>query len=129
MNNKRFWILNKKKKEKLKLHTKEDIFNILDYECKRTDRNNNIFSLIIFKINNNKKITNGFIKFLLNRKRIIDEIGWFNKNSIGMVLPGTDNENAKIIGEKIKINNNFKKLELSVFYYSYPDNWISKNEN
>jgi hypothetical protein len=129
MKKNRFWILNKKKKESLSIHSKEDIYKILEYECSRTDRNNKEFSLIIFSIKDLKKNHyNNFLKLLFKRKRAIDEIGWLTNNSLGLVLPGTNNDNARIIGEGLKDNTHSKKLKIQISYYSYPDKWFIENE-
>jgi len=133
MKKKKFWIFSRKKKNAYNLHSKEEIYEILNYECNRTDRNKQNFSLIVFsfnKNNKNKKTLNKFIKVLLKRKRFIDEIGWLNDDSIGIVLPETDSNNAKNITAGIKENIYTKKLDPSVTFYSYPDNWfVKKNFN
>jgi hypothetical protein len=129
MKNKRFWIINRKKKENQLIHSTEDIYNILEYECSRTNRNNEEFSLIVFIVKNRKKRHfNHFLKVLFKRKRVIDEIGWLDENSLGLVLPGTNNKNARIIGEGMKDTYSSGKLDIKISYYSYPDKWFVENE-
>ena len=127
---KKFWIFNRKKKNVFNLHTKKETDEILNYECNRTDRNKQEFSLIVFSFNKNyknKKELDNFIKVILKRKRLIDEIGWFGDNGVGIILPETDSNNAKNIAAGIKNNIYTKKLDLSVTLYSYPDKWFMNN--
>jgi lipopolysaccharide/colanic/teichoic acid biosynthesis glycosyltransferase len=106
----------------------QEVFKvILQRERSRTDRNGHELSLIIFDFTENESIksVNMLIKVLKSRARSIDRFGWYNKNTIGIILPNTPYKGGmkcardlceKIITKKVSPPN-FK-------VYSYPSKWL-----
>jgi lipopolysaccharide/colanic/teichoic acid biosynthesis glycosyltransferase len=87
---------------------------ILERERARSDRYGNIFSLIIFEASN----SNGHkpkvlipIDILINRLRPTDEVGWYNKARLGIILPSTPYEGAVKLANDIciQIQNRTRK--------------------
>jgi lipopolysaccharide/colanic/teichoic acid biosynthesis glycosyltransferase len=70
---------------------------ILTLERERSNRTNNIFSLIVFDIGlfgAKSVITRRLIRILYRRIRITDKLGWYDNQHIGIILPCTSFENA-----------------------------------
>ena len=77
---------------------------IIEHERERSIRGNHYFTIIVFEIGNieNKNtIIDSFVKLINKRKRGIDEIGWLTKYHIGIILPYTEENGARIFIDKI----------------------------
>ena len=88
---------------------------ILERERARSDRYGNMFSLIIFETGN----SNGYkpnvlvpVDILLNRLRPTDEVGWYKKARLGIILPSTPYEGALKLADDIcqQIRNRKQKI-------------------
>ena len=100
---------------------------IIVLERERADRTNHIFSLVIFDMElfETKGISaNHLMRVIYRRKRITDELGLYDKQHFGFILPATSSENARKVTEKYC---NAAGITQSDFYtiYTYPDKWIS----
>lgn len=79
--------------EKMGLYNEQEMIRIHEYERLRTDRNGMKFSHISVKIDFNVVPTrqlHSFIANLIRQLRMTDHIGWERTDSIGVILPGTD---------------------------------------
>jgi lipopolysaccharide/colanic/teichoic acid biosynthesis glycosyltransferase len=106
---------------------------ILERERARTDRYGSVFSLIVFDSanpNGNQPKRHVIAEILLNRVRPTDEVGWFEKYTLGVALPGTDYEGAiklaEDIGRKLLAR---KQPEPSFEIYTYPNKRFKKVDN
>jgi PleD family two-component response regulator len=92
----------------------EDFMNLLRRESNRADRNNRSFSVIVFhpdvKMDKVHQYTD-LLTTLKKRVRLYDSIGWFDAESIGVLLPETSKDNAYKLGGEI-----FGKLQKGVTY-------------
>ena len=93
-----------KKKESGKLYSKEEFKRIIEKERARADRNDHILSLVVFDLGASGSKNNTSIQLIENicgRIRFIDELGWYDKQRIGMILPYTSNKGATKLAENI----------------------------
>ena len=95
---------NKSIPEDSTIHSVADFDVILAKEKARADRNNHVFSLVSFKITpliSDKDSIIYFAHYLKNRIRITDDIGWMDKDSIGVLLFNSLKFDAEKFIEKI----------------------------
>jgi hypothetical protein len=99
-------------------------------ECARADRNKQGFSLVVFDVGEQRGADSLVEKLLISlqkRLRSTDEMGWFDKNFIGIILYATPiKEDALVFSHNIwhslKISTTEKNYpKCSV--YSYPIDW------
>ena len=101
---------------------------ILERERARADRSGQEFSFVVFEIGEtdlNDDHLSDLISILADRLRSTDEVGWFNKSQIGLVLPYTPVVGArKFANEICRV---FSKISSPPTFtiYLYPSLWIS----
>lgn len=107
----------------------EDMEKAVLREKARSDRQNHEFSMIVVDIeelNHGGDLINRLLSFLDTRLRSIDEIGWYDRYHIGIILPYTSKANAIHVVEEItatlQIENSDKLLKI----LSYPSIWPFK---
>lgn len=108
-----------------RLNTTEELEEIIKHERYRADRTGLVFSLVVFNMENSGfRHKMDFMKKLSARARNIDEIGIFNNQTIGVVLPDTDLKGAHTFA--LNAENNFSSPDNKITYnvYSYPDSWF-----
>ncbi len=85
--------------------TEEEFQNLLSQERSRRDRSGSEFALILFKTEE-KKYHKGYaarlIRAMFSRKRSIDELGWYDQERIGVILPSTNQEGARKFASDIE---------------------------
>lgn len=86
---------------------KSEFAELVRYEKERSERTNRPFSLIniaFTKINgkNNARVLKEILKTIEPLIRILDRVGWINKNTICILLPETHIDGAKFVSEKFK---------------------------
>jgi len=77
---------------------------IIDRERARADRTNHQFSLIILDLgvsNGNHKANRILLQKIISRARKIDELGWYDKQRIGILLPYTSEQGAQKFAESL----------------------------
>lgn len=82
----------------------KDFMDLLRRERNRSDRNNHVFSVIVFHPDVKKDKAHHYanvLKTLKKRIRISDSIGWFDDESIGVFLPETPKEGAMKLCDEI----------------------------
>lgn len=102
----------------------------LERERARSDRYGGIFSLLVFDIGNsngNQPKKHAMAEILLNRIRPTDEVGWFEKYTLGVALPSTANEGALKLADDIcqKILSRNQQVP-SFEAYTYPAERMKK---
>lgn len=97
---------------------------MLERECSRVDRNNRCFAVVAFNIGNaevNRDYSNALIDVLYYRRlRLPDEIGWFDKHRIGILLHNTGREGAWCFINNIQEAFPAKYHPLDCKVYVYP---------
>ena len=77
--------------------SKEDFIRIIEHERARAERNDHCFSLILFDtvaIGLQVGTIGRFVQKLTQRIRQVDQIGWYDHQRIGLILPYTSNVGA-----------------------------------
>ncbi len=112
-----------------RLLTVENMQKTILREKARSDRRDHDFSVIVIDIEklNNGKDFEYLVNFLGSRLRLIDEIGWYDENQVGIILPYTSSENAVQVAEDLmKISKNDRPIKLAKIL-SYPSMWPFNN--
>ncbi len=110
------------------IHASEAFRAILDRERARADRTGQTFSLVVFRVRNangnERALLAQLEKALVQKARISDEIGWFDGNGIGTILPGTSAEGAWQFADIVKTRTGEAGGCLDCSVYSYPSSPI-----
>lgn len=98
------------------------LHHILEYERIRADRNGHEFSTVVFDAFEPKE--NNIFQELCDkiriRKRIIDELGWFNSSQLCLILPYTSRNSAiKFTKEVCKKTNFVEDITYEIFTYPF----------
>ena len=115
-----------KQQDTLGIYTLEEFRAVLKHERARADRDGSDFSLVVFEVggvNGNIIDTGGMVRALGERIRSIDEIGWIDEKSIGVLLPSTNLEGGWIFAVDFEKNYSAKQLLPPFTVYSYPRQW------
>jgi len=108
------------------IYAVEELRRILQRERARTDRTGNSFSLVVFDIGNTRVDENATVRLtqvLTQRVRSIDEIGWFDRQHISVVLPATPAQGASKLAEDICKAMVRHALTPKFKVYTYPTWW------
>jgi lipopolysaccharide/colanic/teichoic acid biosynthesis glycosyltransferase len=98
------------------LLSEEQFRTLVLHECARCDRNCHQFSLIQIDLRTEegRRAEAGLIKKILKRIRTTDEAGWLDSNSLGIFLPETNREGARVFIADICEGQTYQ-------IYTYPD--------
>jgi hypothetical protein len=83
---------------RISVYSEKDFLRMLERERERANRNLHPFSLIVFEFgpsNLNSDKTAAFLRQIITRMRITDEIGWYGAQRIGIILPYTAASGAR----------------------------------
>ena len=86
------------------IHSEDEFRSIIERERARADRTDHQFSLIILDLGSfdgNHHTTHHMLQKILRRVRRIDEIGWYNQNLVGIILPYTSAQGAQKFAESL----------------------------
>jgi lipopolysaccharide/colanic/teichoic acid biosynthesis glycosyltransferase/GGDEF domain-containing protein len=102
----------------------------LERERARSDRYGGVFSLLVFDIGNsngNQPKRHAMAEILLNRVRPTDEVGRFEKYTLGVALPSTTNTGALKLADDICQKILARKQQVPSFeVYTYPAERMKK---
>ncbi|MGD9245372.1 MAG: sugar transferase [Desulfobacterales bacterium] len=96
-------------------------------ERARVDRTGSQFSLVLFDTGNSDNgVPQRISQILEARLRITDEVGWFDKLQVGVIMPDTTAQGAWKLAEDVcqSVFDDFRSPFCSV--YTYPSDWLSK---
>jgi lipopolysaccharide/colanic/teichoic acid biosynthesis glycosyltransferase len=103
---------------------------ILERERSRTDRYGDMFSLLIFdtgKFNGKQAKEFAISDIICQRVRPTDEVGWFKKARLGVILPSTPYKGALKLANDICQQIRTKERATAVFQiFSYPADRLGK---
>lgn len=106
------------------IHPTERFRELVERERSRTDRTGVCFSLVVFNIKGRKRDTYHTLyhltTLLLSRARTSDEVGWFDKTSLAVILIGAEETGAAIFGRKVTASLPKGVAVPSVSVYFYP---------
>jgi len=100
-------------------------------ECARADRNGREFSLVLFRVKNQKRTsvsTHRLARTILSRARLTDEIGWFSDHYICGLLPDTSVQGAQIFMNSVCDLAERKGTRPLAVVYSYPGNLLTSED-
>lgn len=105
------------------IHSAEQFHAIIEREKARAERNSHQFSLVLFEVGEvreNVSQMRYFTRSLANRIRWTDEVGWFNQESIGVLLPETSTVGAERFAECVceMVTSKCPRPEYTI--YTYP---------
>src|SRR3990172_3323542 len=113
------------------IHSSVGFQTILERERARAERTGQLFSLVVFGIDKeNGTYTESLeqLGYVLGQKvRICDEVGWYDGNRIGTILPGTSAEGARQFTDIIKERIKDAAPRLTCSIYSYPSSWMKSD--
>jgi len=113
------------------IYSPREFREIIDRECARAVRYRSRFSLAIFEVgtrDENNVLTRQFVRTIHRRFRDTDEIGWYRRGQIGVMMPFTPSEGARQLAEHISAIISSLAVPPPFTIYSYPsDNWPKHN--
>jgi hypothetical protein len=120
----------KSKSSANKILSEEAFRLVLDRERERVGRNQHQYSLILLDLGSTDKNFSN-ISRILNiitlRVRSVDELGWYDKQRIGIILPYTSADGACKLAENLCsiFEDELPKLRFDVFTYPLSQNKLS----
>ena len=107
------------------IHPTERFRDLIERERSRTDRTGICFSLVVFKLKGRKRDTYHTLyhlaTLLLSRVRTSDEIGWFDRTSLAVLLIGSGEAGAAKFGQKVTASLPEGVAVPTVSVYLYPN--------
>jgi hypothetical protein len=106
----------------------QDFRRILKLECERADRDHHKFSLIVLDtkaVNGDNAAIRTMIRKINCRVRKIDQVGWYDSERIGILLPYTSFQGACELAEEI---TNPSIFESGCAIYVYPTERAVENK-
>lgn len=112
-----------KTKKAHSIHTKQAFHRIFDRERDRSNRNGGMFSLVVLGLapKSKKRASDLADMITAAQKRIrnIDDLGWFDDEHIGILLPETANSGAAKLANDIQTMLS-PKIEIAFSVFTYP---------
>ncbi len=101
---------------------------LIEYERYRSGRNNHEFSLVLIAMDADAKHSARSVarlKKIARQLRQVDEVGWFDDQRIGILLPYTSREGASLLMSRICHDLEAECSEtLECHIFSYPDKQV-----
>jgi len=111
-----------KKKTNAKIYYENEFRSIIERERARADRTDHQFSLIVLDLGSpdeNHHATNHILQKIFRRVRRIDEIGLYDQNRIGIILPYTSAQGAQKFTESLCNSFSLPMEECLLNVYTY----------
>ena len=122
--NKLAWPIGALKYKGLKgINSRKEFYKIIEHERERANRNNHQVSLVVFNLESfpdNGKESKQLIKNILKEKRKIDELGWYQKHRVGVILPYTPSHGARKFSVRLSRTLNFIMPDSFCYLFTYP---------
>ncbi len=113
-----------KKTEIERMHSSHSFQYLIDLERGRVNRQGREFSLILFRITDkakSEKILNRLGRTISKRIRKIDQIGRYDDNHFGLLLPYTSLHDARKIARELCSQQNIGMYIMDCDFYVYPE--------
>lgn len=111
----------RRKKGPIEFLQQDELSRLLFRERERADRNHHAFCMVVFDVGEmTVKLFRQFADVLLKRRRGTDEIGWFDKNELGVILAESGSKGANSYLEDLREllkKEGIKMPESKVFLY------------
>lgn len=122
--NKLSWPISALKYKGLKgINSRKDFYKIIEHERERANRNNHQVSLVVFNLESfpdNGKESKQLIRNIIKEKRKIDELGWYQKHRVGVILPYTPSHGARKFSVRLSRTLNFIMPDSFCYLFTYP---------
>lgn len=122
--NKLGWPIKALKYKSLKgINSRKDFYKIIERERERANRNNHQVSLVVFNLESfpdDGKERRQLIKNIIKEKRKVDELGWYDKHSVGVILPYTSSHGARKFSVRLSRTLNFIMPDSFCYLFTYP---------
>lgn len=106
------------------IYEREEFLELIELERDRVHRDDQQFSLILIDVNEKGDGIAGIIELvhrISKRVRRIDQLGWYDKNHLGVLLPNTTPAGAQIIANDICQSQDGSDSTIAFETSSYPD--------
>jgi lipopolysaccharide/colanic/teichoic acid biosynthesis glycosyltransferase len=103
---------------------------LLEQERARSDRTGHQFSVVVFSPGKKQKRSTScrLPEYLLGRTRTTDSVGWFDDAHVGVLLPGTAEEGARIFSHSVFWNIEEGSAPPVSQIYTYPSHLSSQKK-
>jgi hypothetical protein len=106
------------------IYEREEFLELIELERDRVHRDDQQFSLILIDVNENDNGVAGtaeLVHKISKRVRRIDQLGWYDNNHLGVLLPNTTPAGAQIIAKDICQSQDGANCAIAFKISSYPD--------
>jgi len=113
----------KQEKVLCSIHSAERFRAILEREKARAERNCHTFSLLLFEVSKSggdNSQEHYLVHSLVNRIRLTDEVGWFDQERIGVILPCSSAANTRRLADGVCQAIGTKVSAPKYTVYTYP---------
>jgi lipopolysaccharide/colanic/teichoic acid biosynthesis glycosyltransferase len=114
------------------IHPMERFRDLIERERSRADRTGICFSLVVFRLKGRKRDTystlSHLVALLLSRVRTSDEVGWFDKTSLAVILIGSREAEAAKFGRNVIASLPEGVAVPTVVVYVYPNKEQGKEQ-
>ena len=120
-----------KKRSVQSVLTPEQMNIAIHRESARADRNGGEFALVLFRVKRKDRTTLSTIrlaKTVLNRVRATDDVGWYDENHLGVLLPDTTANGAWRFADQVCGLASRKGPRPLLSVYCYPTKWFGDDE-
>jgi hypothetical protein len=103
--------------------SRNKFYKIIERERERVNRNSHNVSMVLFDLalfKGNSKEKKNLIGQINNNIRSIDEIGWYDKNRVGVILPYTSSNGAREFSARICRSLNLIMPDAFCYVFTYP---------
>jgi hypothetical protein len=121
----RFWLRSKRSNPGSMDHVSSlsDFQKIVEMERCRVNRNGGSFVIVVFKLEKTQLELNLLTKLvqrIVQRSRVTDQIGWYDYNRLGIILPETSTIGAQKFIQDLYLQNQNGMPNPSIDLYHYP---------
>lgn len=109
------------------VHSDREFASILNRERDRADRTGQEFSMVVYEVDvdhGKSASARHLVSILIHRIRSTDEIGWLEEGRIGVVLPHTMPEGARMFAANVRQAYDGNLTPPDCLVYVYPSEWI-----
>jgi hypothetical protein len=110
------------------LHAPAVFKALLRHERSRSSRDGSEFSLAVFNVTSilsSSRSMKQIIRGIQERMRSIDEIGWLDPQSIGVLLPATNLHGGRKFANRVSESVTIAQGSVPWTIYAYPSHWVS----
>ena len=98
-----------------------DFQKIVEMERCRVNRNGGSFVIVVFKLEKAQlELLSKLVQRIVQRSRVTDQIGWYDYNHLGMILPETSTIGAQKFIQDLYLQNQNGMPNPSIDLYHYP---------